>query len=168
MPRPPTARARTGTPFSSTATVPPATSFGRRKRVPIWIAGIFVCLSAALGTAAIVRSIPASYASIPDEGATSTLGAAASRSDEVRADDPRAHGTAARETTNRRNRAWCAECGVVESIRQIRVSGAATAANERTANSYEITVRFRDGATTVFSEASPRNWQLGSRVIVIN
>jgi hypothetical protein len=136
--------------------------------VPIWIAGIFVCLSATLGTVAIVRSIPASYASIPDEGATSKLGTPTNRSDDARADDTRAGGTVARETINRRNRAWCAECGVVESIRQIRVSGAAAAVNGITANSYEITVRFRDGATTVFSEASPRNWQLGSRVIVIN
>jgi hypothetical protein len=134
--------------------------------VPIWIAGVFVCLSATLGTVAIVRSISASYASIPDENA-STLGAAASRSGDVHADDPRARGTVAPDTINRRNRAWCAECGVVESIRQIAGSGGAIAANT-TAKGYKITVRFRDGRTTVLDEASLRNWQLGSRVIVIN
>jgi hypothetical protein len=120
-----------------------------------------------LGTVAIVRSIPASYASIPDEGATSKLGTPANRSDDARADDPRAPAGVARETINRRNRAWCAECGVVESIRQIAGSGGAIAANT-TAKGYKITVRFRDGRMTVLDEASLRNWQLGSRVIVIN
>jgi hypothetical protein len=32
---------------------------------------------------------------------------------------------------------------------------------------YEITVRFRDGSTTVLNEASPRTWRLSNRVIVI-
>jgi hypothetical protein len=32
---------------------------------------------------------------------------------------------------------------------------------------YEITVRLRDGSTTVLKEASPRTWRLGNRVIVI-
>jgi hypothetical protein len=32
---------------------------------------------------------------------------------------------------------------------------------------YETTVRFRDGSTAVFNEATPRTWRTGGRVIVI-
>src|SRR5437762_10808836 len=35
-----------------------------------------------------------------------------------------------------------------------------------TGNAYEITVRFRDGSTTVFNEATPLAWRLGRQVIV--
>jgi hypothetical protein len=86
----------------------------------------------------------------------------------VRVDDPRAPVTVARDTIDRRSRAWCAECGVVESIRQIAGSGGAIAANTTTAKGYKITVRLRDGSSTVFNEANPGTWRLGSRVIVIN
>ena len=90
---------------------------------------------------------------------------------------------------NRRNRARCPTCGVVESMRKIEcqsdvggqyiadikvargvtggASGSAIAANAVTGTRYEITVRFRDGSTTVFNEANARTWQLGSRVMVI-
>ena len=47
------------------------------------------------------------------------------------------------------------------------VSGSASAADAVSAKSYEITVRFPDGSTTVFDEATPRAWRPGSRVIVI-
>jgi hypothetical protein len=47
------------------------------------------------------------------------------------------------------------------------ISGGAVAASAVAGNLYEFTVRFRDGSTTVLSEASPRTWRLGNRVIVI-
>jgi hypothetical protein len=106
----------------------------------MWIAGISICLFAVPGIVAVVRSIPASYANIPDEGA--------------HAQDSQAQLAAARAAINRGNRVWCPECGVVESIRQIE-------------SAYETTIRFRDGSTTVFNEVTPRTWRLGSRVIVI-
>lgn len=77
------------------------------------------------------------------------------------------------------------ECGFIESVRRIdhsRIAGAqqtvvAKAASEGSggavpsrllpAKDYEITVRFRDGSTTVFHDASARSWRLGSQVIVI-
>ena len=46
-------------------------------------------------------------------------------------------------------------------------SGGAVAVSAVEVRLYEITVRFRDGSTTVLDEASPRTWQLGNRVIVI-
>jgi hypothetical protein len=46
-------------------------------------------------------------------------------------------------------------------------SGSAIAAHAITGNGYAITVRFRDGSTTVLNEASPRTLPLGSRVMVI-
>lgn len=38
----------------------------------------------------------------------------------------------------------------------------------KTTKSYEITVRFEDGATRVFTEANPPAWRQGDKVTVIN
>jgi hypothetical protein len=87
-------------------------------------------------------------------------------------------------TINRRNRARCPACGVVESMGKIErqsyvggqyiadikvsrgvsggASGTAIAANAVTGKGYEITVRFRDRSTTVLNEVSPRTWPLGN------
>ena len=156
--------------------------------MPLWIAGISICVLAASGIAAIVRSIPASYASIPNDDAPLKRGAAPSGSEDWRAKNLQPQLAEARDTINRRNRASCPACGVVESMRKIErpgdiggqyvdikgarsvaggVSGNAIAANDLTGKGYEITVRFRDGSTTVLNEASPRTWPLGSRVMVI-
>ena len=119
---------------------------------PLWIAGISICLLAALGVVAIVRSIPASYANVPVERALSKHRAVAS----VPADaysyskDSQAELAGAQAAINRQNRALCPECGVIDSVRQIGV-----------------TIRFRDGSTMVLNEADPRTWRLGTRVIVI-
>jgi hypothetical protein len=130
----------------------------------MWIAGISICLLAASAIVAVVRAIPASYASIPNEHAPSQGAAEPSGLEDAHVNGPR-------------NRAWCPECGFVESIRHIEsrgnvgvaggVSGGAIAASAVTGRDYEVTVRFRDGSTTVFNEATPRTWRLGSRVIVI-
>jgi hypothetical protein len=131
------------------------THFIRPARVSLWIAGVSICVLSASAVVAIVRSIPASYAS--------TKAAPARITSEP---DP----------TSRRSQAWCPDCGVVESIRMLGHSantkiaadvvggnpGRATAQKD-----YEITVRFRDGSTTVFNQASPESWRLGSRVIVV-
>ena len=163
--------------------------FKRPARGPMWIAGVSICVLAASGIVAIVRAIPASYASIPDERASSKQGVAAGGFENAQADGPQARPAGARETINRRNQARCRDCGVVESIRQIErsddvgrpdtvavriaggaaggASGSAIAARAITERDYEITVRFRDGSTTVFNEANARTWQLGDRVMVI-
>jgi len=154
-------------------------------RPPVWIAGISVCLLAASGVVATFRSIPASYAGIPDKGAASEYVAPADAAADAHASDPQSPLAVTLPTINRRSGASCTECGVVASIREIersevlgrqdtmavkvagRVSGGAIAANPTTSKSYEITVRFRDGSTTVFNEAGPRTWRLGARVIML-
>jgi hypothetical protein len=59
----------------------------------------------------------------------------------------------------------CAECGLIESVREIRTRGEQTA--ESTA-SYEFTIRFRDGSRRVLNEATPRTWRPGTKVKVID
>lgn len=161
----------------------------RPARMPIWIAAISTCLLVASGIVAIARPIPASYANIPDEGTPSKDRAAPGASEDAQTKNLQAPLALARVTINRRNRAWCPECGVVESVRQIdgsgdaggrdnvdvtsagnafvRASGSAIAVNTLTGKTYEFTVRFRDGSMTVFNEATPRTWRSGSPVIVI-
>jgi outer membrane lipoprotein SlyB len=155
----------------------------------MWIAGVSICVLAASGVVAIVRAIPASYASIPDDRASSKQGGVPSGFEDAQADGPQARPAEARETINRRTRVRCRDCGVVESIRQIErssdvgrqdtvavkiaggagggASGSASTARAIAQSDYEITVRFRDGSTTVINEANAGMWQLGNRVIVI-
>ena len=156
--------------------------------MPLWIAGISICVLAASGIGSIVRSIPGSYANIPNEDAPLKRRAAPSGSENGPAINPQPLAEA-QDTINGRNRVRCPACGVVESMRKIErpgdvggqytagiraargvaggASGSAIAANAITGKGYEITVRFRDGSTTVLNEASPRTWPLGSRVMVI-
>jgi len=56
----------------------------------------------------------------------------------------------------------CPGCGVVESMRQTGPPG-----DTGMLASFEVTVRFRDGSRVVYSEASPRTWRVGTRVIVL-
>ena len=90
----------------------------------------------------------------------------------------------------------CAECAVVESIKTVETPAAplapelaaaeipaagsavaptapadAAAAPEQLAEvsySYETTVRFENGTTSVFSQADPPTWQAGDKVRVVN
>ncbi len=160
--------------------------FERSACVPMCAGGMAVCMLAVLGIVAIMQSIPASYASVPDEGAWTGYRAAPGQSKETRSHDPQTNVAVSSATVNHRKPA-CPECGVIESMRQIdragdgggkntvaaRVTGrvsagaSASAAHVVAEKGYEITVRFRDGSTTVFSEATPRAWRSGGRVIVI-
>jgi hypothetical protein len=165
------------------------TNFERAARVPMWIAGISLCVLAASGIGAIVHSIPVSYANIPDEDIPFKREAAPSDSTNAHPGGSRAQLAVARDTINRRDRSRCRDCGVIESIRQIQrsrdvgtrdtvdaaiaqgvsrsLSGSALVASATTEKNYEIKVRFRDGSTTIFNEANPQTWRLGIRVIVI-
>jgi len=165
------------------------TPFTRPANASMWIAGVVVVVLATSGIVAIARSIPASYAGLPDEGTWSNQGDAPSGSGDAHATAPPTNLAADRAGINRGNRAFCPECGVIESIRQIErpgaygrpdtanvkfaagvSSGVSDSALPTTApveKRFEMTVRFRDGSTTVFNEASPRTWRSGGRVIVI-
>lgn len=69
-----------------------------------------------------------------------------------------------------RVRTRCAECGIVESAREvIESSQPGHEIDRRTTDGkplkrYEITVRMRDGASRVFVDATPANWRPGERV----
>lgn len=83
--------------------------------------------------------------------------------------------------SNSRVRLKCAECSVVESIREINQNndeidpGAADGVlrdvlNEMPRNStksYEIIIRMKDGSSRVLVDATPMNWRPGERVVFI-
>jgi hypothetical protein len=78
-------------------------------------------------------------------------------------------------------RSKCAECGVVESSREIvqileRMDSAAAGGVKggrlkemagKSISKHEVTVRMKDGATHQFMVANPANWRPGERVIFI-
>ena len=157
-------------------------------RLQMWIAVIAICLLAGSALVAIVRSISASYAGSPGGAASSGRGAAPDGSVGGFTEDPQSFSESAQTPSSRRSRTTCRECGVIESIVPVerhgdvggaerahdkntgrdsgRASGTAVAA-VGTGASYDVTVRFRDGSTMVLSEATPRSWRTGSRVIAI-
>ncbi|MEO8717052.1 MAG: hypothetical protein ABI423_02395 [Burkholderiales bacterium] len=59
-----------------------------------------------------------------------------------------------------RAKAKCTGCGFVESVR--RVAGRRDAPE-----TYEITVRLRDGSAHSYTEAAPTQWRRGQRVVFI-
>jgi hypothetical protein len=54
----------------------------------------------------------------------------------------------------------CPGCGFLESVRRVGARG-------DTPETYEITVRLRDGSTHVHTESTPRYWRRGERVVLI-
>jgi hypothetical protein len=159
-------------------------------RAYAWVAGIAISMVAAFGIGALVRTIPESQARVPTGPAairtdTSSQGALAN----ANATNSPTSVAAPVATDRRRIRAWCPECGVVESIVEIEryadigehgmvpvnIDDDATAnamhgaqrAQAAPARKYAMPIRFRDGSTTVLHEASARDWHPGVRVIVI-
>lgn len=73
----------------------------------------------------------------------------------------------------------CAECGVIESTREIEASGEKTGVNAsgpiaaggqiewKPARMYEITIRLQDGSMRVITDAYPARWRRGERVKII-
>jgi hypothetical protein len=154
--------------------------------MPVWIAGIGLCALIILGIVVIDRSMPVSYAGIPDESGLPTHDAEASGAEGARAANAQANrAVALPHAMHRRYRARCPECGVVESMREIehsgdgdgqgaieldgapRACGSALTVDPTAAHCFESTVRFSDGSRMVLEEASPRMWRAGSRLMVI-
>lgn len=152
---------------------------------PSWIAGIAIGVLAIFATIALVAAIPPSIASVGDErGNIVRAGSLPPFPQEPVRDSDADMGT----RTHLRNRAPCAECGILTSIRQLERSVGtdgqdASRAGDRSGDGngagsammrdapagarYEVTVRFRDGTTATFVEDLPRSLPLGGRVIVI-
>ena len=154
--------------------------------MPALIAGAVIIGCAALGIVVPTAAIPASHASVPAEFAATGTGVPPRGT--VGPDAGTAPPSVATlPATNRRaNRVWCRECGVVESIVELvpyadigeqgmvpvnvdddTKADAQDRAHVAPANRFAMTVRFRDGTTTVFHESSARTWPPGVRVIVI-
>ncbi len=151
-----------------------------------WSAGTVVCLLATSGVVAIVRAVPFAYANGPGELSQIERDQASDRSTDLRAAEQQAPDVSAQRSDTARFRANCAECGTIASVREIpawrdvgwrdrvdvkgpRDAGitstiALAPASERI---YEVTVRFRDGTTTVFNESGTPTWRVGNHVIVI-
>jgi hypothetical protein len=148
-------------------------------RPPMWLVAVSFCSLSVWGSVAILRSIPTSYANIPAEGAVSGRAALSNATADAHPNDTQSHLAVTQPTSKPSQRVTCSECGIVESIREIArpevvggqdaidVKLAGRASRPTAGKSYEITVRFRDGSTTVFNETGTRTWRRGSRVIVI-
>lgn len=75
----------------------------------------------------------------------------------------------------------CAECGVIESTREIEAPDEKTGVNVpariaagnrgetegKPVRNYEITIRLRDGSMRVITDANPARWRPGERVKLI-
>jgi len=143
----------------------------------IWGAGIVMCLLGASGVAVIVRTTTPAYA-----GNTSYESSSGDPSSAI-ASSPLHIAKAGA------SRASCTECGTIASVREVasaadaarreqgdarRDHGAAIsasthpiAAGDAEAPMYEVTIRFRDGRTSVFTEPGPPTWRVGSRIVFI-
>lgn len=143
----------------------------------LWGAGILTCLLGASGVAVMVRATPPAYAGTASQEFPSGDGSSAIPESPLRIANA---GT---------SRASCAECGTIASIREIETAADATrralgearrdhgvaiaasahstAAGDVEQPLYEITIRFRDGRTSVFTERGPPTWHVGSRIVFI-
>lgn len=155
----------------------------------MWLGGFSVGLLVVAGIFAIAGSIPGSRASMPDAGPSSAIDAAARGPADESDAGPQRRTLVASKATRAPTWPRCAECGVIESVRQVegidgpveRTSvtvatrtGASGAEPDRADGAvhyarkvYEVTIRFRDGRTMIVETTAERTWRLGSQVNVI-
>ena len=131
------------------------TQVDRSPHLPVWIANAATTLLCAAGIASFMAWVPTASGN-PDKD--TSLSERSPRSDQTAA----ATGDLASTSVTR---ATCAGCGVVELVREIDIRGDHAVESSR---SYELTIRFQDGSTRVFNEATPRTWRPGARVMVID
>jgi hypothetical protein len=136
------------------------TQIDRSPHLPIWIANVATTLLCAAGIASFMAWVPTASGN-PD--ADTSLSERSPKSDQAAAatGDLAATSVASHTPT----RATCVGCGVVELVREIDSRGDHAVESTR---SYELTIRFQDGSTRVFNEATPRTWRPGARVMVID
>jgi hypothetical protein len=127
---------------------------------PIWIANVATTLLSAAGIAAYMAWLPTAIGN-PADGATLTERSPMSAQPAAAGGDIASASVSSHTPT----RTTCAGCGVVELVREIDTRGDHAVESTR---SYELTIRFQDGSTRVFNEATPRTWRPGARVMVID
>lgn len=139
----------------------------------VWIAGVAITSFCAAAMAALIGWLPtliggSKKSAAPIELSVTPVHPAGSERDRTLAD----------VVSDTPTRATCAECGVVESMREMDARGNAGALGTVVGNaiepevestrSYEFIIRFEDGSRRVFNEATPRTWRSGARVKVID
>jgi outer membrane lipoprotein SlyB len=166
----------------------------------VWVAAVALIVFCVAGLAAFMGWIPTSMGKPAEPSLAGKPRAAPAKVAAVQAPVTAPVAVAAR----------CAECGVIQSVREIETKGegsgigaaggavvggvlghqvgsgdgnkiatvigavgGAVAGNEiekrvKTSKSYEITVRFDDGSSRVFTEAQAPSWRSGDKVKVVN
>jgi len=136
------------------------TQVDRSPHLPIWIANAATTLLCAAGIASFIAWLPTASGE-PDEDTFLSERSLQSVNAAAATGDLASVSVASHTPT----RATCAGCGVVELVREIDTRGDHAVESTR---SYELTIRFQDGSTRVFNEATPRTWRPGARVMVID
>lgn len=136
------------------------TQVDRSPHWPIWIANFATTLLSAAGIAAYMAWLPTAIGN-PADGAT------LSERSPMSAQHAAARGdmASASMSSHAPSRTTCVGCGVIELMREIDTFGEH---ETKSTKSYEFTIRFQDGSTRVFNEATPRTWRPGARVMVID
>jgi hypothetical protein len=132
----------------------------------LWVAGVALIVFCGVGAAAMMGWIGGPAAKTAEA-------ASAAKLDKARpaAEKPR---TAVKSPVT-----WlCLECGVVQSVHEVDSKGAgsgvgAVLGNEvekqvKHTKTYEITVRFDDGAIRMITEPTAPSWRVGDKVKVLN
>ncbi len=139
-------------------------------RLPLWIAGLVAILCSAVAFSPLSASIQAPVESFKH-------GVAPGAWPEV--PPPSATEAPAKALRAARGKARCAECGVIQSTREIDTRNEKTDAGAagRTSSGgepermptriYETVVRLQDGSIHVISDANPERWRPGERVTLI-
>ncbi len=139
-------------------------------QVPLLIAGLAAILCSAVAYSPLMASIQSPAESFkhglaPSEGAE--------------APPPSAIEAPAKALRTTRSKARCAECGVIESTREIVThneetdagavgrTSAGGQAGKMPTRFYETVVRLQDGSMHVINDANPERWRLGERVTLI-
>ena len=122
----------------------------------LWIAS--VALFCVAGIAALVMWIPTAIGN-PEDGVT----LAGSSRIPIQPAGTIGDMASAGAVNNAPTGTTCTECGMIESVRESAVRGAA-----ESTRGYEVTIRFRDGSTRVFSETTARMWRSGTAVKIID
>ncbi len=152
----------------------------------IWVASIAVILFSGMGIAAIMgwiptsmgRSVDGAAVTAPDKRSTSSSAPVAPLARE----NPAPRIAPAHATERAPARVQCADCGVVESTREVSTKGTgsgvgavggAVAGNEvekrvKATKSREVTVRLDDGSSRVVNEGSSSPWHTGDRVKIVS
>lgn len=142
-------------------------------QLPLLIVGIAAVLLVTSGIAAVMAWTPADA-----DGAGGAIASDAVAANPGGSADDEREVPAARPENDARLRAKCAECGMVESIREIErsaegVDAGAVTAGGRTVQPgdptgiREVTVRMKNGSSRVFTDATSAHWRPGQRMIVI-